>query len=76
MGIDISGVLQGREDEGWKSIRTYYQGRRGLYAGAEPSLCLPAWRRTFWRGRWIFKRGASARISSMGSTKSAASVRA
>ncbi len=30
MGIDVSGVLQGREDGGWKSIRTYYQGRRGL----------------------------------------------
>lgn len=30
MGIDISGVFQARDREGWTSLRTYDQGLRGL----------------------------------------------
>lgn len=30
MGIDVMGVFQARDGDGWVSLKTYYQGQRGL----------------------------------------------
>jgi hypothetical protein len=33
MGIDVFGVFQKREDERWRSIRSFYDGQRGFVRG-------------------------------------------
>lgn len=30
MGIDVMGVFQAKDEDGWVSLKTYYQGQRGL----------------------------------------------